>query len=198
MRDQLDSHLVQLKHDGVISGWHDRRISAGQEWDGEIDEHLNSAAIILLLVSSDFLASSYCYDTEVNRAMERHGAGEARVIPVILRACDWHSAPFGKLQAAPKDGTPVKLWPDQDVALLDIAKEIRRVAGELRRINTVANACAGARVKHLHIPDILRVPFVAREDRDGKDIVERLKVEVAPHKNLKEEGISSGCSNHPF
>ena len=95
LRDQLENHLAMLKREGVISGWHDRRISAGQEWDGEIDDHLNSVEIILLLVSSDFLASNYCYDIEVKRAMERHEAGEARVIPIILRPCDWQRAPFG-------------------------------------------------------------------------------------------------------
>ena len=89
LRDQLDNHLAMLKRDGVISGWHDRRISAGQEWDGEIDEHLCTAEIILLLVSADFLASNYCYDIEVKRAMERHEAHEAQVVPMVL----W-SAPF--------------------------------------------------------------------------------------------------------
>jgi TIR domain len=112
LRDQLEDHLAMLKREGVIRGWHDRRISAGREWEGQLDKHLDSADIILLLTSSAFLASDYCYDVEVKRAMERHEAREARVIPVILRACDWHSAPFGKLQAFPKDGKPVKQWPD--------------------------------------------------------------------------------------
>ena len=89
-----------------------------------------------MLTSSAFLASDYCYDIEVKRAMERHEAGEARVIPVILRACDWHSAPFGKLQAFPKDAKPVKQWPDQDVAFLDIANGIRQVSDELREQKT--------------------------------------------------------------
>jgi hypothetical protein len=72
-----------------------------------------------------FLASKYCYDVEVMRAMERHEAGEARVIPVILRYCDWHEAPFGKLVAAPKDGKPIKSWPDIDEAFLDVVRHIR-------------------------------------------------------------------------
>ena len=93
-----------LKRQGVIDTWHDRRIGAGQNIHTAIDEHINSDEIILLLVSADFLASDYCYDIEMKQAMKRHQAGEAIVIPVILRACDWHDAPFGQLNATPRDG----------------------------------------------------------------------------------------------
>ena len=86
---------------------------AGHEWAGAIDEHLNSAAVILLLVSADFLASDYCYDVEMKRALEWHDAGDGRVVPVILRPVDWRGAPFAKLQALPKDGKPVTSWPNQ-------------------------------------------------------------------------------------
>ena len=109
----------------MIDNWHDRQISAGNEWANEIDEHLNTACIILLLISADFLASDYCYDVEMKRALERDTAGEARVIPVILRSVDWQNASFGKLQALPKDGTPVTSWNNQDEAFTDIARGIR-------------------------------------------------------------------------
>ncbi len=95
------------------------------EWAGEIDQHLNSAQVILLLVSASFLASDYCYDVELKRAMERHEAGEARVIPVILRPVDWHDAPFGKLQALPRNAKPVTRWTDRDEAFADVARGIR-------------------------------------------------------------------------
>ena len=87
--------------------------------------HVNSAGVILLMVSADFMASAYCWDVEMKRAMERHEAREAVVIPVILRAVDWHSAPFGKLQALPKNAKPVTSWPNRDEAFADIAKGIR-------------------------------------------------------------------------
>src|SRR5438128_1377433 len=87
LRDEMANHLSILKRQGVITDWHDRRITAGDEWAGQIDEHLNSAHLILLLISADFIASDYCYDLELTRAMERHEAREACVIPVILRPC---------------------------------------------------------------------------------------------------------------
>jgi hypothetical protein len=125
LRDKLDAHLSQLKHDGLISDWHDHMIGAGTEWEGQINHHLNSARIILLLISADFLASRYCYDVEMKRAMERHDAGQARVIPVILKPCDWHGALFGKLEALPEKGRPVTEWRNKDKALTDVARGIR-------------------------------------------------------------------------
>jgi hypothetical protein len=116
LRDQLEDHLVILKRQGFIHAWHDRNISAGSLWEQEINAHLKSADIILLLISRFFLASDYCYSVEMEEALRRHDAGEARVIPVILRTCDWHSARFSKLQALPKDARPVTNWRDRDAA----------------------------------------------------------------------------------
>jgi len=120
LRDQLEKHLTMLRRQGLISAWHDRRIKAGDAIDTRISAELEQASIILLLVSSDFLASEYCYDVEMMRAMERHATGEARVIPIILRPCDWHDAPFGKLLAAPTDGKAVTKWSNRDEAWLDM------------------------------------------------------------------------------
>ncbi|MFJ4445105.1 toll/interleukin-1 receptor domain-containing protein [Pseudomonas sp. NPDC089422] len=133
LRDQLEKQLSMLKRQGVIDTWHDRRIGAGQVIDAAIDDHINSDEIILLLVSPDFIASDYCYNIELARAMERHAAGEAIVIPVILRPCDWHYAPFGKLLGTPQDGKPVTLWPDRDEAFLQVAKEVRKAADRCSR-----------------------------------------------------------------
>lgn len=128
LRNELAKHLALLEHQKVIASWYDRQIPAGNEWAGDIDTHLQTAHIILLLVSADFLASNYCYDIELQQAMARHKTGEARVIPIILRAVDWHSAIFGKLQALPKDGRPVTSWANQDEAFTDVAHGIRVVA----------------------------------------------------------------------
>jgi len=128
LRDELALHLSMLQREGVISAWHDRKIGAGTEWATAIDEKLNSAGIILLLISPDFLHSDYCYDIEMQRAISRHEAGEARVIPIILRPCDWQRATFGKLQAFPKDAKPVTKWTNRDEAFLNIAQGIRQAA----------------------------------------------------------------------
>jgi hypothetical protein len=131
LRDELERHLASLRRRAFIQEWHDRKISAGREWENAIDTNLETANIILLLISSDFLDSDYCYDKEMKRALEKHEAGEARVIPVIIRDVDWHDAPFGKLQALPKDAKPVTSWSNQDEAWSDVARGIRKVVEEL-------------------------------------------------------------------
>jgi len=139
LRDQLEKQLAMLKRQGVIETWHDRRIGAGVNIDRAIDEHINHDEIILLLVSPDFIASDYCYEIEMTRAMERHAAGAAIVIPVILRACDWQHAPFGKLNATPRDGKPITQWPDTDEAFLQVAKAVR---GAVERLSKTTGAPA--------------------------------------------------------
>ena len=121
----LEVHLAMLKRSGAVTTWHDRRILVGDDFGQTIDENLEAAAVILLLVSPDFLASQYCYDREMTRALERAHADQARVIPVILRPCDWNDAPFGKLLASPTDGKPITMWPDRDEAFLDVVKHIK-------------------------------------------------------------------------
>ncbi len=129
--NKLKTYLSPLQWQGLIETWHDRDISAGTEWEEEIKEHLNTAQIIILLVSPDFMASKYCYSVEMKRAVERHDRKEAHVIPVILRHIYWQGAPFGKLQALPKDARPVMSWPDQDEAFFNVAEGIRTVVMQL-------------------------------------------------------------------
>lgn len=132
LRKELEQHVSSLRRDGIIRAWHDREISAGDDWKGAIDEHLERAKIIVLLVSSDFLGSDYCYDIEMKRALERHADGGACVVPVILRPCDWRNAPFAKFEVLPKGGEPIKSWADQDKAFLNVAQGIRHVAEGIR------------------------------------------------------------------
>jgi hypothetical protein len=134
LRDQLASHLKVLNRQGIITEWHDLEIRAGSIWRSEISEYFDNADIILLLISSDYLASDYVFDIEMKRAITRHEAGEAVVIPIILRACDWSSTPFSKLQVFPKNGKPITSWQDIDEAFLDIAKGISLAAQQIIEI----------------------------------------------------------------
>ncbi len=131
LREKLKKQLASLKRQELISEWYDRDISAGSEWNAEIAKHLESASVILLLISPDFIDSDYCNDTEVKRAMERHEEGSAVVIPVVLRATNWKGLPFSKLQALPSSGQAVTSWPNEDEALLDVAKGIEAAIEKL-------------------------------------------------------------------
>jgi len=141
LRVELEKHLSLLKQQCLISTWYDRRIIAGEDWRGKIDENLNSAQIILLLVSSDFLASEYCNEVEIKRAMERHKAGEARVIPIILRSVYWQGAIFADLQALPTNAEPVKdgNWRSDDAAFTDVAKGLEQVIKSFNPLPSSSN-----------------------------------------------------------
>jgi tetratricopeptide (TPR) repeat protein len=126
LRNTLEKHLSILHRQGLIFSWHDRKIAPGTNWAKDINTHLETASLILLLISADFLASDYCYGIEMKRALERHKANEARVIPILLRPVAWKGAPFEHLQALPTDTRPVTSWPNPDEAFADIAKGIRK------------------------------------------------------------------------
>lgn len=127
LREALESHLEALRRLGQITIWYDREILPGVEWKREIDTHLDTADIILLLVSPNFMRSNYCYGVEMRRALERHKAGDAWVIPVILRPIEWKETPIGDLQVLPANGKPITTWRNRDEAFQDVAKGITEV-----------------------------------------------------------------------
>jgi hypothetical protein len=131
LRQQLDKHLASLKRQKVIEAWHDRKIEAGMDWAKQIDNNLNKADIILLLISPDFIFSNYCSEIEMEQAIKRHEAGEAIVVPIILEPCDWTWFPFSKYQAFPNNAKPISTWTNVNEAFLDVIQGIRIVAERL-------------------------------------------------------------------
>jgi internalin A len=132
LRNELETHLKILQRLELIESWHDRNIGAGEDWRQKIDENLERANIILLLISADFIASDYCYEKEMKRALEKHEKKEVRVIPVIIRDVNWTHAPFSKLQALPENGLPIVKWPDRDSAWRNVSEQIEKVIDEMQ------------------------------------------------------------------
>jgi internalin A len=133
LHNELETHLKLLQRQGWLETWHDRKIEAGEEWKQKIDDNLERADIILLLVSADFIASDYCYEREMGRALERHEKSEAYVIPVIIRDINWSNAPFAKLTALPTNWRAVTVWENKDSAWRDVSEGITRVVEEMRK-----------------------------------------------------------------
>ncbi len=131
LRDELDKHLSVLKRQKLISNWDDGMIVPGDEWEPQIEYQMDSADLILLLISPDFLDSDYCSVIEQGHALEKHAAGEVLVIPVLLRPLDWQGSPFGKLQGLPTDFRSVTEWGNRDAAWRDVAQGIRKAVEEL-------------------------------------------------------------------
>lgn len=131
LRQQLEAHLKPLIRQGIIQIWHDRQLASGERWREQIDLRLEEADIILPLVSADYLASDYTYEIEMRRALEKHAAHEALLMPVILRPVDWQSSPLALLQALPPGGKPVTSWADRDAAWVAVVKGIQAAAQRL-------------------------------------------------------------------
>ena len=131
LRDELEKHLSWLKRRYQLTSWHDREILPGEEWEQAIDTHLNSAHLIFLLISPDFMASDYCYGKEMQRALERHKAGNCRVIPILLRPTYWEDAPFSSLQLLPTEARCITTWPNRDEAFREVVIEISRTIKDL-------------------------------------------------------------------
>ena len=123
-KDQLEKHLAILKRQNFIETWNDRMISASANWKNEIDNALEKADIILLLVSSDFCASDYIWDIEMKRALEKHDNKTALVIPIAIRPCSWKAAPFSYIQGLPRDLKPISQWENKDLAWQKVTDEI--------------------------------------------------------------------------
>lgn len=130
-KDRIRAHLAALRRTGRISIWHDRELGGGDDWRDEIRAELDAADIILLLVSSDFIASDFIWEEELRVAMDRRTAGEARVVPVIVRPCDWNDLEFAQLQALPRDGQPISEHDDTDRALTEVAEGVERIVDRI-------------------------------------------------------------------
>jgi hypothetical protein len=125
---QFETYIQALQREGLISSWHDRPIR--RSWSRAkaseaVDEHVETAAMILLLISAHFLASGYCSSTEMRRAMERHKAHEAHVIPVILRPCDLRAWPMPGLEPLPRDAWPISTRTSAEDGWAQVAAELR-------------------------------------------------------------------------
>lgn len=141
-RRALEQYLIVLKLQGVIEHWDDRQIAAGEHWEGEINENLEAARLIILLVSIDFIASEYIRTKEMRRAMERHAAGEAVVVPVLVRKTpEWTKVlGLGSLQAlpikpgaGPEEVLPISKWTDPDEAWTTVIDGIRPTIDKLQQ-----------------------------------------------------------------
>lgn len=125
--EELLRHLSPLVRQGKLQPWNDHDILPGDEWDDEVREKLNAADIYLFLVSAYSISTDYILDVEIPVAMARHESRKARVIPIVLKSCDWEGLPFGKLNGLPSKGKPVSAYTDRDEAWVAVVNGIKRV-----------------------------------------------------------------------
>lgn len=125
--DRLHKHLAMLRREQLLSAWSDHAILPGSPVGQTIDAQLEEGGLFLALASPDYLASSYCYEKEFERALELSKAGRMRIVPIILEPCDWLASPLSEFLALPKDGKPISEWTNANNAYLDIVTGLRRL-----------------------------------------------------------------------
>jgi hypothetical protein len=131
-RTELDIQLTILRNKGYLEWWSDQRLVPGDEFEQQILEKLKMSDIILLLISSYFLASPFCWTIELAEAIRRHDEGTARVVPIFVRVCISEETPIAKLHGVPPKDKPVAKWNDRHQAWSEVAQGIQRAVEEWR------------------------------------------------------------------
>jgi len=128
--DQLRGALVPYERTGDLQVWADPLIEPGDEWEEGINTNLDRAAIVILLLSNDFMRSYYCIEKELARAQKNKTAA---IIPVVVRASRFDKLPLGRIQAILPGGKPVDEHEKPDRAWYEVTKELDRVIARLNR-----------------------------------------------------------------
>ncbi len=177
LRQEFESSVVLLRRRKLVQIWHDRRIDPGDDFARDIDEHLNSADIITLFVSADFLASDYCYEKEMPRALERESRKEALIVPIIVRPCDWSDAPFAHLQVIPTNAVAVTSWPNRDEAWTNVAKGLKIAVQKI----LITKLDALKTLKPIPVPETFQ-----RDAAEARAIYEQILRDAPAHKAERE------------
>lgn len=133
MKRSLLTHLAALRRRGFVEIWDDNNIVAGKDWRSIIDDRLHRADIIVALISPNYLASDWCMEIEAPVAVRRAEGGEARLIPVLLKKCDWHYSVFSKFSVLPKNSKPINEWSKREKAYYEVASGVMGAVEELIR-----------------------------------------------------------------
>ncbi|KAA0989275.1 toll/interleukin-1 receptor domain-containing protein [Dyadobacter aurulentus] len=123
----LHTHLAQLQRDGLVSTWTDREILAGGNLNDSISRSLNNSNIFIALLSPSYIASTYCYEKEFVRAIQRQEEGKLVIVPTIVEPCDWLNTPFSQFKALPKDGKAITTWENKNTAFVDVIQNLRKL-----------------------------------------------------------------------
>lgn len=187
--DILHKHLKQLQREQLIQTWEDREIQAGGELNKQISYALEASQLFLALLSPDYISSSYCYEKEFERAMQRQEADELMIVPIILEPCDWLSTPFSKFKALPKDGKPISTWENKNTAFLDVAQNIRKLVNSdvekpIIKLNNPSPLSRNYRVQK-DFDSIEKLEFLEKTFHDIKEFMKRNIEEVTQIDNVK-------------
>ncbi len=151
-KEELMKYLIGMRREKMIEVWEDGRLTPGDQWDDEIRSQLEQAEWVIMLISQQFVNSSYIYETELKMALENMEQRRARIIPIIIEDCDWSSLPLSfseirtaienqissddngskslsSIEAMPKNEksrlVPINEWPLPNKAWMEVVRQLR-------------------------------------------------------------------------
>ncbi len=127
----LEQHLQRMQQEGYFSRWAHRRVSDPAHWQQKLSHNLEEADIVVFLVSDALLQSGYLADVEATWALEMHGRGQARLVPVRLDESSWEGTTLAGLSPVPGDPHPLPDWSSLE-AWAPVVQQIRQHAETLR------------------------------------------------------------------
>jgi len=198
MLDLLHKHLAQLRRDSLLSAWTDREIAAGGNLNDNISQALAKSQLFIALLSPDYIASNYCYETEFETALSMEKKGEIVIIPIIIEPCDWLDTPFNAFKALPKDGKAVVSWENKNTAFLDVIQNLRKIAvgesnrnqSEMNTLNSTPQLSRNYRIKQ-DFDSIQKLEFVEQTFKDLKEFLKRYIQEIEQLDNIKTRVLES-------
>ncbi len=195
--DIFHKHLALLKRDGILTTWADQQILAGGKVDKNISSALATADIFIALLSPDYIASNYCYETEFNKALEMQHDGNLIIVPVIIEPCDWLNTPFKDFKALPKDGKPISDWENIHTAFLDVIQNIRRLINSpepslpaQKKSNLTEDSPSRNYRVQKDFDSIEKMEFIEKTFHEVKEFIKRYMEEILQIENIKARILS--------
>ncbi len=191
MLDILHKHLAQLKRDNIINTWTDQEITAGKRLNQAISSSLSTSNLFIALLSHEYIASRYCYETEFEKAQEMEQQGKIIIVPIIVEPCDWLNTPFKNFKALPKDGKAITTWENKNTAFLDVVQGLRKLIeyGDITEPSKEAKQSIVPLSRNYRVQkdfdSIAKIEFIETTLREIKELLKRFMVELEQLDNTK-------------
>ncbi len=105
--DELHAHLDHYALSQAVDYWDDTKIPPGAKWREELQKALRNAAIAILLVSPEFLASGFIARNELPPLLKAAEEEGVTVLCVILRHCLFLDSHLKAFQAVNPPSNPL-------------------------------------------------------------------------------------------
>lgn len=129
--DKLEKHLATLSRQGVIELRHRGKVPVAANMRAWVDEQLDAAEMVVLMLSPDFIGSEDVYQ-DLERAMRLRDEKRTCVVPVLARTVELKGTPVDALVKLPRSGKPIGSTTN-DATYAEIVSELGAMITDLRQ-----------------------------------------------------------------